>query len=103
MPSMLGHPDVEQADVGPQLAGERHRLAPVGGLADHLDVGLGVEDHRQPGADELLVVGDEHADGHRAAPARGSTASTVQPWSGPGPASRVPPSSAARSVMPTRP
>ena len=96
----LGHPDVEQAHVGPQLAGQRHGLTAVGRLADHLDVGLGVEDHAQPGPDDLLVVGDEHADGHRGGPLRGSTAPTVQPRSGPGPASRVPPSSVARSVMP---
>ena len=69
MPSMAGHADVEQAHVGAQLAGERHRLASVGGLADDLDVGLGVEDHPEPGADDLLVVGDEHADGHAPAAA----------------------------------
>ena len=65
----LRHPDVEQAHVGAELARERDRLAPVGGLADHLDAGLGVEDHPQPGADELLIVGDEHADAHRRRPA----------------------------------
>ena len=41
------------------------RLAAVAGLADHLDVGLGVEDHAEAGADELLVVRDQDAD-HRA-------------------------------------
>ena len=98
----LGHADVEQAHVGPQSSCQRDRLAPVGRVPDDLDIRLRVEDHRQAGADELLVVGDEHADDH-CPPARGRTAETVQPLPGPGPASRVPPSSAARSVMPTIP
>ena len=97
------HADVEQAHVGAELAGEGHRGPSVGRLADHLDAGLGVEDHPEPGPDDLLIVGDEHADGHVTGAARGSTALTVQPLSGPGPASRVPPRSIARSVMPTRP
>ena len=75
----------------------------VGGLADHLDVGLRVEDHAEPGAHDLLVVGDDHPDRHRPGPALGSDALTVQPRSSLGPASRLPPSSAARSAMPTSP
>src|SRR3954452_7523462 len=102
-PVKLGHPDVQQAHIGLQLPGQRYRLPTVARLGHDLDVGLSIQDHAQPGADELLVVGDEHADGHRAGRARGSTASTPQPWSGPGPASRVPPRSAARSVIPTTP
>src|SRR5919108_524873 len=49
----------------------------------------------EAGADDLLVVGDDHPDAHRAHPARGSTAVTVQPRSGSGPALQVPPSSLA--------
>ena len=63
-PVHLGHADVEQADVGAQRAGKRHRFTAVGGLSDDLDAGLGVEDHRQSCPDDVLVVGDEHADGH---------------------------------------
>ena len=37
-------------------------LAAVGGLADDLDVLGAREQHRQPGADERVVVDDEHAD-----------------------------------------
>ena len=55
----VGHPDVHQHDVGPQLRRRRHRLGPVGGLADHLDAARG-EDHPEAGADQVLVVGDEH-------------------------------------------
>jgi hypothetical protein len=102
-PVELGHPDVEQAHVGPQLPGQRHGFAAVSRLTHHLDVGLSVQDHAQPGPDQLLVVGDKYADRHRAGRVRGSSASTTQPWSGPGPASRVPPRSAARSVIPTTP
>jgi len=34
----------------------------VDGLADDLDVRLGLQDHPEPRAQELLVVGDEDAD-----------------------------------------
>ena len=98
----VGHADVEQADIGSELASEGHRFASVGRLAYHLDVGLSVEDHLEPGADEVLIISDDHADAHVIEPALGSTALTVQPLSGLGPASRVPPRSVARSVMPTR-
>src|SRR6202008_75496 len=73
-------------------------LAAVGSFAHDLDVGLGVEDHREPGSDELLVVGYEHSDAHL-----GSTAVTVHPMSVFGLASRLPPSNAARSGIPIRP
>ena len=99
----VGHADVEQADVGAEFAGEGHRFASVGSLAYHLDVGLGVEDHPETGADEVLIIGDDRADAHVTEPAFGSTALTVQPLSGLRPASRVPPRRVARSVMPTRP
>ena len=60
----LGHADVEQADVGSQLAGECDGVEAVGGLTDDLDVFLGVEEHREAGPDDLLVVGEEYTDGH---------------------------------------
>ena len=37
------------------------------GLADHFEIGFGVEDDAEAGADELLVVGDQDPD-HGAAP-----------------------------------
>jgi hypothetical protein len=79
------HPDVEEADVGTQLACHGDRLVTVRCLADDLDPGLRVEDHGEPGADQELVVGDHHPDGHRGT-CRGRVASTVQPPSGSGPA-----------------
>ena len=53
-----------RATSGRSSPGEPQRLDPVGGLGDHLDVGLGAEDLPQPAADHRLVVGDEHADRH---------------------------------------
>ena len=70
-----------QADVGAQLERQADCLAPVGGPRDDFDVGLGVEQHRQPGAHDGLVVGDEDPDAHRGVPVRGRTASTRQPRS----------------------
>ena len=52
---------------------------------------------------ELLVVRDVLPDRPATAPVRGSTATTVQPRSAPGPASSVPPRRDARSVIPTSP
>ena len=93
-----GHPDVDEADIGAQTAGEPHRLGAVGGLRDDLDAGLRVKDHGQAGPDDVLVVGDQHADRHTGPPCFGTTASTLQPPSGTEPARRVPPRSVARSI-----
>jgi hypothetical protein len=56
--------------------------------------GWALEDHRQPGPDQLLVVGDEHPDRHGVAPVRGRTAATVQPRRRP----QVPPSRCRRAA-----
>ena len=40
------------------------RLRAVGALAHDLDVLLGVEDHAEAGADQRLVVDEQHADAH---------------------------------------
>ncbi|MFI1488782.1 hypothetical protein [Streptomyces sp. NPDC020747] len=47
-----------------------HRLDAVSGLRDDLDVGLCLEDHGEPAADQFLVVGDHHADAHPRAACR---------------------------------
>ena len=59
----------------------------VDGLADHLDVVLGVEDHLEAGADERLVVGDHDAHAHALASsgsrgAAAASAASASPWSG---------------------
>ena len=84
---LAGHADVDEADVGPQLAGEADGLGPVGGLGDHIDAGLVFEDEAQPAADHGLVVGEQDPDAHAFLLAgNGSVAATTQPASGPGPA-----------------
>ena len=62
-PVEVGHADVHEHDVGPQRARRAHRLGAVLGLAHHLDVLLGVEDHAEAGAHEGLVVGEQDAHG----------------------------------------
>ena len=63
-PVDVGHADVHQHDVRPQAPRLRHRLSPVRRLADHLDVLFSLEDHAEAGADERLVVDDQHAKAH---------------------------------------
>ena len=58
----LGHADVHQHDVGLAAAHDIERRAAVAGLADHRDVGLGLEDHLESGAQQPLVVGDDRGD-----------------------------------------
>src|SRR6185437_6197373 len=77
---------------------------------DHGDAVRGVEDHAEPGPDQLLVVGDQHPDrpgrlrgGHGGGHRAGSRAVTANPPSGPGPADRFPPQDATRSAMPASP
>ena len=84
------------------------RLQPVGRLADHLEVVLGVEDHPEAGAHERLVVGDQHAHGAHATAASssatsGSRARTKKPPPRRRPLSISPPKTRARSRMPTSP
>ena len=57
-----GHPDVHQDDVGLVLGDRRRDLVAVGGLADDRDLLDPAEHHRQPRADERVVVDDQHAD-----------------------------------------
>ncbi len=92
-PVELGHADVHQDDVGLQPLGLLDRVEAVGGLADDLEVILGVEDHAEPGADERLVVSDQQAHAQTRLNSRtsvGRVARTRQP-SSVGPASKEPP------------
>jgi hypothetical protein len=70
------HPDVHQDDVGPQPAGLRHRVHPVDRRPDDREIGFGVQDQPQAGAHQLLVVDDQDADRHAAAPSTVSRART---------------------------
>ena len=57
-----GHPDVHQDHVGALATGQVDRLPAVGGLADDLQVLRGVDEDPEPGADQGLVVGEQHPD-----------------------------------------
>ena len=57
------HPYVEQDHVGRGLDREVGGGHAVGGLADHVDVGVSAEQHDQATTEELLVVDHQHADG----------------------------------------
>ena len=74
----LGHPDVEQHDVGRDARGEVGALDAVAGLADHLDAPLGGQQHRQSAAEEFLVVDDQDPDG--LVPGVRSCSSTGESW-----------------------
>src|SRR5690606_29173368 len=87
-----------------QPAGEVHRGPPVAALPRDLQIGLRVDDRREPGADERLVVGDQDPDGrgHGASPA-GMRARTTKPPSGRRSARNSPPRAVTRSRSPSRP
>jgi hypothetical protein len=56
------HADVHHDHVGLEPLGDIDPILAVGGLADHLDVRLVLEDHPEPGPNELLVVDQDHPD-----------------------------------------
>ena len=60
---LVGHDDVHQDHVGLQVACLEHRLAAGRGLADRLDVLLLPQQQLQAGADDSVVVDDQHANG----------------------------------------
>ena len=96
-----GHADVHQDDVRVQAACLCECLAAVAGFARDAEIWFGFHQHAQALADQVLVVGDQHAD-HGGSPI-GSQAQTVNPPPGRGPARRSPPNSATRSRMPVNP
>ena len=67
-----GHRDVDDRDVGCDGADHRQRLAAIGGLADELDLGVGVEQRPDAREDDRMVVGQDDADTVHAGPSRGS-------------------------------
>src|SRR5262249_17995626 len=91
---------VHQDDVGVQLPHQPDSVRAVGRLADHLDAVLGVEQRREPDADEPLVVSQQYPD-HRAA--SGSRARPPNPRPSLRPPASFPPSAPPRSVMPRIP
>ena len=106
------HPHVHQDNVGPQMPRQADRFGAVGGLACHLQAGLGGEHRGEALPHHRLVVGDQAprgpaavrrtVRGHGVSPS-GSTAETTKPPSGSGPADSEPPSRATRSCIPVSP
>ena len=99
MPLFPGIIDVHQDDVGLVLHRLEHGALRVRGLADRLDVGLGVEHAPEPAADDGVVVDDEHADAHGMRHLRDE----VVPDPTADSTRRRPPTSPTRSRMPTSP
>ena len=86
-----GHPDVHQHHVGVQGRCHADAGRPVGGLADHLDVRLGLEDHPEAHAEQGLVIDEQDPDHAASPPSRCSRAETFQPPGWRGPACTSPP------------
>ena len=98
-----GHPHVHEHDVRAQRGRHGYRRGAVAGLADHLDVGLGVEDQAEALPDQGVVIGQQHGDHAAAAGSRPRRAVTCQPRGWRGPKSRSPPNALMRSRIPVRP
>src|SRR5690606_27748040 len=97
------HPHVHDHHVRFEPPGEVDGGAAVAALADHFEVGLGVDDGGESGTDERLVVADQDANGsgHDGFPA-GMLARTTKAsarWS----AANSPPRAWTRSRRPARP
>src|SRR6202030_948163 len=82
-------------------SGQVHGTGPVGRLTDDLDVVAGVEQRREAGADQALVVGDQDADHGAGLTGRGAPTRSPPPRRTP--ADRLPPRAVARSRMPVMP
>jgi hypothetical protein len=93
------HADVHQDDVGSRDRERLERGAAIAGLADHLHVGLRLDEHPETRPDEGLVVDEEDPGAHAA----GRTAWTSKPPSSRGPAVSRPSWTSTRSRMPTSP
>ena len=66
----VGQPDVEDRDIGAKRRDAGHGLRGGAGLADDLDVVLGLEQLRDAPPDDLVVVEQEHGDAHGTDPPR---------------------------------
>ena len=91
----------------PRARAPCHRLAPVGGLADDREVGLGVEHHAQAAQDDRVVVGEQDPRrqrcGHGGPSGSGTSRRTSVPPVGSDEIVRRAPMCSARSCMPAMP
>ena len=67
MPSTSGMRTSISTTSGRSRSASSTASAPFAGLADDLEVVAGLQDHAEAAAHQRLVVGQQHADGHRAA------------------------------------
>ena len=81
----VGHADVHQHHVRVQQPGAVDRVAPVAGLADHLDGGVARQHPAQAGSHQVVVVHDQHSNGRGHS---GATGSLHAPGTGPLPRPR---------------
>ena len=56
---LLGHPQVENQNVGAKLLVKPASFLPVAGLAHHLQVVLQPQDGHQPFTDHRMIIGDQ--------------------------------------------
>src|SRR6266536_1875285 len=57
------HADVHEDDLRPPIAREAHRLVAIGGLADHLNLGLPFDQALHMLPKPGVIVGDEEGQG----------------------------------------
>src|SRR4051812_35326401 len=97
-PALLGHHDVQQDHIRLRRARLEDRLTRAAGLADRLEVVLGLQHEPEAGADDGVVVHDQHARAQA-----GTSAATVVPLVAVDSTVSVPSSSSIRSRIPTSP
>ena len=62
---LAAHAEVEQQEVGPQLAHRLERLVAVDAARHHLELRLQAEELLEPVEEDRVVVGEDDADAHR--------------------------------------
>ena len=101
------HRDVEHGEVDVVAQPLLDRLGAVARLGDHVEVGLGVEDHAQAAADDGVVVGEQDAGVERHGHADAAAARRAAPRCRAGATARSPagrrPASRARASRGCRP
>ena len=76
---MPGQIDVHQDEIGLQVVGHRDRVLTGLGLADDLEPVGELHDHAGREPERLLVINDQHANGHQA-PSASSLPNTSWTW-----------------------
>ncbi len=57
-----GHAHIHQHHIGVQRLRQGDRLRAIAGLPDDGHIGLRADHHREPGAQQFLIIGDDHSD-----------------------------------------